>query len=148
MLAVVATAATAGCAPQLDPAVAPSIRFGQDVCARCGMIISEPVYAAAYRTSGGEVRLFDDIGDVPLYHRDHPESVAQFWVHDYGSREWLRGERALYVRSPSLRTPMGHGIAALGSEVEAQLLAARLGGVVMTFDDLALPPSREPRPPP
>lgn len=103
------------------------------------MIISEPVYAAAYRTSGGEVRLFDDIGDILQYHRDRSESVAQFWVHDYGSREWLRAERAFYVQSSGLRTPMGHGIAALGSEVDAQLLAARLDGVVKTFDEVALP---------
>jgi copper chaperone NosL len=128
--------ALAGCARPEDPKQPPEIRYGQDLCARCGMIISDPAYAAAYRTSGGEARLFDDLGEMVLHYREQREPVATFFVHDYNTRGWVLAEQATYVQSPQLRTPMGLGVAALGSESEAQALAQRVQGRVVPFGEL------------
>ena len=138
LVALALMAATvAGCARSVDATTTPPpLRLGEDVCTRSGMIISNPAYAAAYWTRGGEVRPFDDIGSMILHHREHHEDVAAFWVHDLQTREWVRADRAAFLVSPYLRTPMGFGVAALASEEEARAQAARLGGRVLTFEQL------------
>lgn len=125
-----------GCAPSDNPNAPPAIRYGEDVSVSCGMIISDIGYAAAYRTAAGEVRLFDEPGAMVLYHREHRESVASFWVHDVNTREWLRAEDAHYVLSHALRTPMGAGVAAVATDADARALAERVQGQVFTFPDL------------
>ncbi len=114
----------------------PQIRYGRDTCAQCGMIISEARFAAAYRTRQGLWRFFDDIGDMLAYQSAHREDVAIFWVHDYETQEWLQAERAFFVRSSALHTPMGHGIVALGSRERADQLARQVQGDVLTLAEL------------
>lgn len=125
-----------GCGREDDVDTPPTIRYGQDVCVRCGMIISDPAYAAAYRTAGGETRLFDDLGEMVLHNRQQSEATTAVFVHSYETRDWLRAEEAYFVVSSGLRTPMGVGVAAVGTEAEATQLAARVQGAVMTFDEL------------
>jgi copper chaperone NosL len=134
--AVVVLATASACAQPVDANTPPTIRFGEDVCTRSGMIISEAAYAAAYRTTEGDVRPFDDIGEMVLHHRERHEQVASFWVHDLATHEWLRAETAYYVVSQSIRSPMGFGVAALGTEASAREHAARLTGRVQTFNEL------------
>jgi copper chaperone NosL len=125
----------AGCARQEAADQPPPIRYGEDVCTACNMIINEAPYAAAYRTTAGEVRLFDDLGELAAYHRQQREPVRAFFVHHYETQEWLRAETAFFVATRTLRTPMGYGIAAVASEPEAQALAQRLDGKVVGFPD-------------
>lgn len=133
---VLASLPLANCAAAIDPTKPPAIRYGEDVCSACGMIISDRAYAAAYRTTGGEVRLFDDLGEMILYHQRQRETVATFFVQDYETRTWLRTDEAYHVVSPELRTAMGTGVVALASPVNAQALAARLRGQVLRFETL------------
>ncbi len=120
----------AGCSREQRP----PIRYGRDVCAQCGMIISEARFAAAYLTRQGDWRFFDDIGDMLEFYRVHREDVAVFWVHDYEGEAWLRAESAFFVKGAGFYTPMGHGIVAVGSRERAELLA--YGGQVYTFSEL------------
>jgi len=125
------------CAPGGVEPQPPAIAYGQDVCDLCGMIISEPKYAAAMLLENGESRKFDDIGNMFMYHDQHPEFGVRAWfVHDYQTETWIRGEPALYVQSPAIKSPMGHGIAALTERAAAEALAASLGVDVLTFDAL------------
>jgi copper chaperone NosL len=114
----------------------PSLRLGVDICAQCGMIISDERFAAAYTTTGRTHRLFDDIGDMALYHSTHREDVARFWVHDFESLEWLDAERAWYVRSDGIMTPMGHGVAAYATLQSAQAAVERVGGNVLEWQQI------------
>ncbi len=133
------------CTPKADPyTTPPTIHFGVDLCARSGMIISDPTYAAAYTTPSGETRAFDDIGEMILYYREHDEGVAALWVHDRQTGDWIRAEQASYVLSPYLQTPMGFGLAALRSAEEARAEAAHLTGTQLSFNELlAYPYLRE-----
>jgi copper chaperone NosL len=128
--------ALASCTRPVDASEPPTIRYGTDVCARCGMIISEAAYAAAYRTSAGDARLFDDIGCMVLQHREQREPVAAFFVHDQATARWLAAEDASYVVGSRLRTPMGFGVAAFAREAEARALADQQGGRVVGFKEL------------
>ncbi|MCO5182617.1 MAG: nitrous oxide reductase accessory protein NosL [Anaerolineae bacterium] len=127
----------AACKQAIDTSVAPEIIAGQDVCDRCGMLISEEKFAAAYWTTDGEPRRFDDIGGMFAHYHEVGEDVDTFWVHDYLTGEWIRAEDASYVLDPSLTTPMGFGVAACAEEAQAQALAAgQEGAVVVSFADM------------
>jgi copper chaperone NosL len=125
-----------GCRADTAIDTPPDIRYGEDVCAQCRMIISERRFAAAYVTAQGVTRRFDDLGGLVLYHRQHAEDVAVFWVHDYDSRAWLKAEQAFFVLSPTFHTPMGHGIVAFGDQKRAAAMAAANHGETMTFAEL------------
>lgn len=130
--------------PAAEPAP-PEIIWGRDVCVECGMILSDPRFAAAYHHSG-EDRFFDDIGDMIAYGLRTEELwvTTPAWVHDYHSAIWVEAAAAQFVVAPGLATPMGHGIAAFADPAAARALAAEFGGGVLTWEDLlARPPADE-----
>lgn len=131
----------AGCAQGTAEIKPPEIRYGEDVCAECVMIISDPRFAAAYTYEVGPGRydnaLFDDIGDMLIYADKHPEhQVVAWWVHDYDSKEWLDGQKAVYVFSNSLQTPMAQGTAAFATQQAALRLADELQGELLDWNGL------------
>lgn len=113
----------------------PTIHYGEDLCEFCNMIISEERFAAGYLTQDGEERIFDDIGGMFQYHRQMQEDVRAFFVHDYEDRSWIRAEKAYYVLSEELPTPMLFGIVACSESEKAELIASKSGGEVLTFDE-------------
>jgi copper chaperone NosL len=125
----------AACGPAVSLDEPPEIRYGEDECDRCRMLISDARYAAAYMTEDGTARRFDDIGGMLAYHAEQQEAVHLFWVHDAGSQVWVRADEATFVLSPMLQTPMGFGIAAYNSADEADAAVAE-GGELLTFDAL------------
>ena len=131
----------AACAQGATEAAPPEIRYGEDVCAECNMIISEPRFAAglAYELSPGRYQslAFDDIGEMLIYADKHPEqSIVQWYVHDYDGEEWLDATTAHYVFSNQLQTPMAHGVAAFASKAAAEKLAAELEGDILDWNGL------------
>lgn len=120
-------------APDFDQP--PEIRYGEDVCERCQMIINEARFAAAYVTAEGDARSFDDIGGMFDYNTTMSEDVAVFWVHDFDTEEWLKAEQAYYVEGDHI-TPMGFGIVAFGLKSRAEAWAAENDGRLITFNNL------------
>lgn len=114
----------------------PTIHYGEDVCELCNMIINDERYAADYFTSDGQAHLFDDIGDMVQAHLKNQDEVVAFFAHDYQDKGWLRAEKATYVRSDQLPTPMASGLVAFNSPDKAKTLAAEVQGQVMTFEEL------------
>ncbi len=114
----------------------PEIAYGRDICVQCGMIISEPQFAASYTTKTGDVRLFESIEDMAMYHIEHQEDVHLFWVHDHETEEWVKGDEAVYVLSETIVTPMGAGVVAAADEAGADELIAAGGGTAVTLDQL------------
>ena len=127
----------AGCGQAVNTDEPPQIVYGQDICDRCGMIINEEAFAAAYWTTGGEARRFDDIGGMMAHLVEKAEDVASFWVHDYADGAWIRAETATFVLDQNLKTPMGFGIAAFADAAQAQALAAgQEGAELLSFAEL------------
>ncbi|MBE7529801.1 MAG: hypothetical protein HND44_15345 [Chloroflexi bacterium] len=114
----------------------PEIAYGRDICAECGMIISEPRFAASYTTKTGDVRLFESIEDMLMYHIEHQEDVHLFWVHDYHTEKWVRGDEAVYVLSEAIVTPMGGGVVAAVDKAAADALVTEGGGTAVNFEQL------------
>lgn len=129
------------CARGATTAAPPEIRYGEDTCAECNMIISDPRFAAGYahEISAGryESLAFDDIGDLLAHlgsHREH--KVVAWYVHDYTTEEWLDATTAYYVLSDEIHSPMGHGIAAHATREAAAALAQSKSGLVLDWQGL------------
>ena len=125
----------------------PDIAYGVDLCERCGMVIDEPRFAAAIVFENGGSHKFDDAGEMFAYRADHAaEAVRAWFVHDYTSKVWLRGETSFYVVSKKVTSPMGTGVAAFGVRAEADAFAQGLNAKVLVFDEaqrqLAVPGKR------
>jgi copper chaperone NosL len=136
MYAVIAAVWLSACAPAGPQP--PEIAYGQDVCDECGMIVSEAKYAAATLVEKGGPHKFDSIADMLAYHMERPnEQVRAWFVHDYGTGNWIRAETAFYVVNDKIHSPMPPGIAAFESQDAAKAFAVEVGsGNIMVFDDV------------
>jgi copper chaperone NosL len=129
MMAVVAMG-VAGCGATAEGP--PEILVDRTPCAHCGMLISEPVYAAAYRAPASESRVFDDIGCLLASARKETAPAAlTFWFHDAGTADWIDGRHAVLVRAATIRTPMGGGLIAFRDRTAAADAAARHQGTMV-----------------
>lgn len=127
------------CAQNSNELGAPEISYGQDVCDECAMLINDAKFAAATIDTKGNPHKFDDIGGMILFHMKHPESqVRAYFVHDYNTQAWLRGENAFYVKSNQIDAPMGEGVVAFEKKSAAEEFAARVNGAALTFDELRI----------
>jgi nitrous oxide reductase accessory protein NosL len=99
-------------APQSGPA---EIKWDRDVCAHCGMAISDRHFAAAVR--GGprnEAFKFDDIGCALQWLAKQPwgrEGQVKIWVARHRDGEWLDARAARYLGGKT--SPMGFNYAAV-----------------------------------
>lgn len=92
-----------------------------DMCSLCRMAISEKQFAAEMITDDERVLKFDDIGCLLRYSKAGKgqfKAMAIF-VTDYDSRQWLKAEKAIFVRSKNIKTPMASGIVAYGDKSKA-----------------------------
>jgi copper chaperone NosL len=118
-------------------AAEPSIRFGMESCAHCGMIIDDRRFAAAWTAPGGESRHFDDMSC--LFASEEQEALppgARHWVADFETHEWLDATTANYVVSGEIRSPMASGIAAFRTAEAAERTAGQLGGELVAWRHL------------
>lgn len=114
----------------------PEILYGQDICAECSMIINDPRFAAAYVTTEGQIRLFDDIGDMLAHDTRIQEEVQVYWVHDFNSEKWTRATEATFVLNNELLSPMSWGVAAFKTAADATSYRTMQGGLAVTFAEL------------
>ncbi|MCL4506193.1 MAG: nitrous oxide reductase accessory protein NosL [Chloroflexi bacterium] len=113
--------AACGSGGQIKP---PDIAYGRDLCARCGMVIDDPRYAAALLLENNQSLKFDDVGEMFKWHAEHMDQAIRAWfVHDYQSQGWLRAETSFYVVSKGIKSPMGAGVIAFGERATADTFA-------------------------
>jgi len=124
------------CTPAPEP-----FHFGQDVGAYCRMTIDDARYATQIVMQTGKVYKFDSIECAASFlHAVEKENHDVFgvWVSDAAHPgELLQANEAVFVRHPSIHSPMGAGWAAYASEAAAHdavrvLPAADSGQMVVT----------------
>ena len=117
----------------------PTVRYGEDACVQCRMLINEARFAAAAVSPSGELRTFDDLGCLLTYLHEHPDiALGRLWIHDYESEAWLGVSTASFVSDVDLATPMGYGVVALATPEQAARLAEAIGGRVIARGQLPL----------
>jgi len=128
--------AVAACARLAPRAIA----LGEENCRHCHMTIADPRFAAELVTTRGRVYAFDDVGCLAAFVREEKVPAGQvhsLWVYDYLEPDsLLDARRAVYLRSDSLRTPMGSSLAALRPGRAADSLRGSLGGELLSWDEV------------
>src|SRR5262249_24271565 len=115
----------------------PAIELDRTACSRCGMLVSETLFAAASRDHHGVVRVFDDIGCLRKAHDPADVASTTFWFHDARDGEGIEGWQASFVASASLQTRMGGGFLAFRDRSAAEAeAAARHGSLIASVDEL------------
>lgn len=142
LLAAAVLAVACGGRQPLEP---PKIHYGEDVCAHCGMIVTEERFAAATIAESPErrrePRIYDDIGCMLAAGGPSDGQVVASFVHDHDSLAWIPAETAVYVRSEELRTPMLSGLAAWADRKQAESGAEKYSGSVLVFGELPIEPA-------
>ncbi len=117
------------------PSGAPEIVVDRTACSHCGMLVSEPIYAAAYQAAGSDAKVFDDIGCMlESIHREglrESDAGLRMWFHDGNDGAWIEREQAVFVHSPSIPTPMAGGIVAFRDGAAAERAAGKHSGQVV-----------------
>ena len=121
-----------GCKADLE--APPKVQWGEEPCAHCRMLISDPRFAAALTLQNGEIRKYDDVGCLLKDYATHKAQVHRVWVRCYDSDKWLDAQQAWFVRSKGLHSPMASCIAAVQSKDAAERLASAVKRTVSHFD--------------
>jgi copper chaperone NosL len=132
---VAAAVLSVGC--RASAAGPPAIELDRTACSECGMLVSEPVFAAASRDGNGQTRVFDDVRCLRKAHASTGTKNTQFWFHDARDASWIDGQQAVFVEFASLQTPMAGGLLAFRDRATADAeAAARHGRVVGSIRDV------------
>jgi copper chaperone NosL len=105
------------------------------------MTIADPRFVAEAVLATGKVLPFDDIGCLVAWLATNERPVKAVWVAAFADQQWLPAAEASYLRTDSLRTPMASGLIAARTAAETDSLRARLGGIPMSWDEIASLPS-------
>jgi copper chaperone NosL len=109
-----------------------------ETCRWCRMAVSDPRYAAQIAAPEEEPLFFDDVGCLRDFLHDSgdlpPHAVA--YVADHRTRAWVRAERAVYTRAPSLQTPMGSHLIAHADGPSRAADPDAAGGAALTAADV------------
>ncbi len=116
-----------------SPAGPPVIRWGEEICDRCHMLISDPRFAGALRLADGTTRQYDDIGCLARDLTEGDLQAKEIWLRAYDRDQWLEGETAWLVQSQRIASPMGFGVAAFGGKDSARTHSQRWSGSVISF---------------
>lgn len=104
-----------------------------DMCSFCRMAISEKQFAAEMIDDEGNALKFDDVGCMLRYKNGTAGSanITATFVTDLESKKWVKAEDAFFVRSGSMKTPMGSGIVAYSSADKAGAGSVRFAELSM-----------------
>ena len=108
------------------------IHYGQDICKRCKMIISEEKFSSQLIRENGDVFNFDDIGGMLVYvleNKINPEN-KKIYVKDFISKKWLTSDEAVFVSLENINTPMNFGLVAVSDKQSAMNLISEHPGII------------------
>lgn len=103
-----------------------------DSCDQCHMGIQDVKASSEVILKDGTPKKFDDIGCMVLFIKDHEKEVANVFVHDYVTSEWIDMNDAAFVQGSKIKSPMNYGFVAFSSTEEAKTFQAENGGEIFT----------------
>ena len=108
---LVAWLAIVGCERAEGPA---PVAWDRTRCDRCGMLVSEPAFAAQRHLPDGSVRHFDDPGCLFVDADGASDPAAhRLWFRHHVEDRWLAGDEVAFVETAN--TPMGYGLGAVAA---------------------------------
>lgn len=95
------------------------IAYDRQTCDRCGMLISDPSFAAQLRSEDGRRLYFDDPGGLLLWEARQDVAVEQAWFHHVREDRWIPRDEVAFVQASE--TPMGYGLGAVERGTEGAM---------------------------
>ncbi|HEY8658165.1 MAG TPA: nitrous oxide reductase accessory protein NosL [Hanamia sp.] len=116
---------------------------GKDHCDFCKMPVSDNRFGAEVITTKGKVFKFDDAHCVLSFlHSDGFKNEQQYTIYfvDFsGKHELMPAEKASYLKSDALRSPMNGNIAAFQSSDSLQTALQKFPGTALNWNELNRP---------
>ena len=134
-LAVLLSFGFSGCNPGPEP-----IRYGRDNCHFCKMTISDNRFGAEVLTKKMKVYKFDDTHCLTAFLKEGQvasEQVKGIYVTNFGEpHELLDVNKAHFLKSETLKSPMGGNVAAFTNEEALKAVGTQHQGKVLTWNEL------------
>jgi copper chaperone NosL len=115
------------------------IKLNKDNCDYCKMTITDGRFASELITKKGRIYKFDDIKCMLSFKNDNPKTeYHSFYINEFTSNNVLiPAEKAFYVKSQEIRSPMGGGIAAFSENEKASNFAKDKKTTVNSWSDIS-----------
>ena len=115
------------------------IRYRQDTCARCRMILMDPRYGGELVTKRGKALVFDSVECLAAHTLEKPADATAaraLLVVPFNAPGTLApAEGAAYLLCPALPSPMGQNLSAAADRPGAEALQKAHGGRVLTWQE-------------
>ncbi|GAB1462119.1 nitrous oxide reductase accessory protein NosL [Pedobacter sp.] len=114
------------------------INYNRDACEFCKMTISESRFAAQLITVKGRVYKFDDLQCLLQYDQTNKEvPVKNYYIANFSANKALIDAKSAYfVKSETLRSPMGGNVAAFAEQKTAAAYASKNQTDIVEWKDL------------
>jgi len=118
------------------------INYGKDNCDFCKMTIMDQKFGTEIVTKKGKIYKFDSDECMRNFYNKNISEIVTFeyiYVADYANPGGLsNGKLAFYLHGPKVKSPMGGNLAAFSKKVDAEDFQKKLGGEILTFDQMLL----------
>jgi copper chaperone NosL len=113
------------------------IRYRQDTCARCRMIVMDPRYGCELVTRRGKALIFDSVECLAAHTLEVPDDARESRVllvtHHARPARLAAADSSLYLRCAELPSPMGLGLSACADRHAAEELRRLHGGELLSW---------------
>lgn len=113
------------------------IQSGQEECIHCKMKIVDLKFNAQLQTSKGKIHHFDSIEClIDWLEQNKNIEIKNAWVKDYLTGEWIEYQKAYYLASKNLPSPMGAFLSGYKSKEEVEKIKQEKEGQILQYNDL------------
>jgi copper chaperone NosL len=114
------------------------IEYGHDACQYCKMTIVDKIHAAELVTDKGKVFKFDATECLLHYLKESENSKGASLFTNYfeSPTKLISSEKASYLISENLPSPMAANLTAFKSQAQAEIILKEKGGKLLTWDAL------------
>lgn len=114
--------------------------IGGDTCAFCGMMVSDPRFAAQVVTKTGKTYMFDAIECFIAFLAEDTvpaDQIHSTWVANFDQPDqWLPAAEAYYLQAIDLHSPMGANLMAFRTQAALDTAKAEVRGMQRRYADL------------
>ena len=129
------TLSLGGCSTQPQP-----LRIGQDNCDFCKMTISDNRFGAEIVTRKSKIFKFDDEHCIVAFLNSKKvaqQDIAGIYFTDFNTpNQLINVEKAFFLQSPALKSPMNGNVAAFSNEDSLQKIFQQLNGNKISWEEM------------
>lgn len=114
------------------------VHLGLEECAHCRMTISDLRFAAQLQTQFGRLHSFDSVECLVRFAQANGlEEDSRFFAYGFlPPNERLAADKAFYLKSSGIPSPMGEGLSAYANEADANAQKQAHEGRIFTWKQL------------